>query len=980
MWSVWLICVCMDCALNDDLAKRSGFRFTTAISMQDQELPQTQMGFVQSRLPWVLAGAALVTYLVLLNHWVSVASLPIVARVTGWDWWTLNLQAPVFYLVTWPVKWLPGAWQVLALNSLSALFAAVALGLLARCVAILPHDRTRDQRQREGSDYSFLTLKAAWVPPLVAVSACGLQLTFWEHATAATGESLNLLLFAYLVRCLLEHRLDERDHWLYQLAFVYGISVTNNWAMIGFFPIILVSLVWIKGLNILRWPLLIRMAGFGILGLSLYLLLPALAFFGANNSFSFWQLFKAQLVYQKLMITVFPKYVLLLCGLTSFLPVLFMGIRWPSTLGDTSIIGSIVSQLLFRVVHLLFLAACVWIVFDPPFSPRHLGFGMSFLPFYFLSALSIGYFAGYFLLIGQDQSSRRHRQQGLDLILSRLMYGVVWLGVLALPAGLIYRNLPLLKINSGSDLKRLAQHLVDSLPNQPCIVLSDEPLNLLLLSSAANSQNGQASFIPVDTRSLLIPSYQKQLHQRYPQRWPDLNPEAGQSLDSIKLVQQLQSIGRSNDFYYLHPSVSFYAEGFYRESRGLVYHLTAYPPRMVYPPAPSEKDLADNQSFWTQRSNSLEQLSRRAPRRDRDNAISDARFAADFYSRALNCWAVALLHHNDLDKAIAWLKLAFSLNPDNAAAAVNLAYAEKRRTSSQQSFVLDEKNNDLIRGYRNMHSLLSENGPIDEPSMCLRLGKEFSVSAVDSPAFLRQAAQAFQRVLQLEPHNTEASIWLGNIYLKGKQPENALEIVKKLQTESATLSPSQKSEIVRMEAWALFAQNNLAGAESVLANAQQLYPTDSLLPECAFQMNLMSKRFTNALIAIEQQLKLDPKNTKALLNQGALLIQLQAFDKAIQPLSQVLAIESKNDAALMNRAIAYLQSGKLDEAEADYQKLLDLVPRMHAAYYGLGEIADQRKNTQKAISFFESFLKYAPPNTVEIKAVEERLRVLKTGR
>jgi hypothetical protein len=87
--------------------------------------------------------------------------------------------------------------------------------LLARSVAMLPHDRTDAQRKRERSDFSFLTTGSAWLPPVLAVLVCGLQLTFWEHATNWTGEMFDLLLFAVVIWSLLEYRLDEREWRLF---------------------------------------------------------------------------------------------------------------------------------------------------------------------------------------------------------------------------------------------------------------------------------------------------------------------------------------------------------------------------------------------------------------------------------------------------------------------------------------------------------------------------------------------------------------------------------------------------------------------------------------------------------------------------------------------------------------------------------------------------------------------------------------------
>ncbi|SPE51438.1 membrane hypothetical protein [Verrucomicrobia bacterium] len=129
---------------------------------------------------------------------------------------------------------------------------------------------------------SRLTGRVAWLPPLLATLVCGLQLTFWQHATAASSETLTgasnemfgLLLFAYIVRSILEFRGDGRESWLTRAAVVLGLAMTNDWRMVAFFPLFLVALVWVKGLSFFNLRFLGRMAGCGAAGLLLYLLLP----------------------------------------------------------------------------------------------------------------------------------------------------------------------------------------------------------------------------------------------------------------------------------------------------------------------------------------------------------------------------------------------------------------------------------------------------------------------------------------------------------------------------------------------------------------------------------------------------------------------------------------------------------------------------------------------------------------------------------
>src|SRR5688500_11304351 len=97
--------------------------------------------FVQRRLPWVIGAVMLVVYLATMGRWVTMSGAPNYARVLGWDWQPV-LFAPLYYALTFPIRFLPADWQVLALNIFSAACAAATVGLLARSVSILPYDRT----------------------------------------------------------------------------------------------------------------------------------------------------------------------------------------------------------------------------------------------------------------------------------------------------------------------------------------------------------------------------------------------------------------------------------------------------------------------------------------------------------------------------------------------------------------------------------------------------------------------------------------------------------------------------------------------------------------------------------------------------------------------------------------------------------------------------------------------------------------------
>ena len=84
---------------------------TTPITKaQPAKRQPTPSGFVQNYLPWIVAAGFLAIYGVTLARWVNYQSLQSLARAAGWDW-ELAYHAPLHFLSTYPVRWLPAAWS-----------------------------------------------------------------------------------------------------------------------------------------------------------------------------------------------------------------------------------------------------------------------------------------------------------------------------------------------------------------------------------------------------------------------------------------------------------------------------------------------------------------------------------------------------------------------------------------------------------------------------------------------------------------------------------------------------------------------------------------------------------------------------------------------------------------------------------------------------------------------------------------------------
>ncbi|MDB6023006.1 MAG: Tetratricopeptide repeat protein, partial [Pedosphaera sp.] len=291
-------------------------------------------------LPWLLAAGMLAVYAITLNHWVSPGNVHEIARLSGLTW-RVELGRPFTYLITFPLQWLPAVWVPVAANFLTALCAAGVLGLLARSVALLPHNRTQAERQKNPAPPHVLTISGAWLPPALAALACGFQLTFWEHAVTATSEMPDLLLFAYLVRCLLEYRVSEKKSWLLRWALVDGVAMSNNWIMAAFLPAFLAGWFLVLGgtswftpqslarllkekLRVFDLGLLGRLLGCWLAGASLVLLMPLIARLTPGAHPPFWASLGIELRYYYFMLTAFPPGRAGLMWLTSVVPVIFI--------------------------------------------------------------------------------------------------------------------------------------------------------------------------------------------------------------------------------------------------------------------------------------------------------------------------------------------------------------------------------------------------------------------------------------------------------------------------------------------------------------------------------------------------------------------------------------------------------------------------------------------------------------------------------
>ena len=965
---------------------------------------------------------ALLTYLATLNRWLTLSNVSLAAEMRGWQWQPL-LQQPLAQLMSCPLRWLPAGWTPVGLNVLAAACASLILALLARSVALWLQNRHGQERRTEDAERGPAFSPAGWVPPLLAVAALGFQLTFWQSATGTPADLIELLLFAAVIWCLLEHRHDRRMGWLDLASFLCGLALANSWAIAGFLPLAAAGLIWSKRLrffnmNFLRrletygWergkPALaedgrffLRMFLLGLAGLSTVLLLAVVKGFGPDSRLKFGQVLWLLLTSYKsvlvLMARVFRAHreATLLLVVVTMAPILVMSIRWRALENVEHHRRLDLVAVILYATHAFLLLLGVSVAFDPPWSPRGLsprfGINLSFLPLYYLCALSIGYYSGFLLLAFSHSKSRGGAARALKWAVPISVY--LLLGVTLL--GLLGKNLPTIRLSNGPQLERYARLLAQSLPPSPALLYTQEPARLTLLRAA--SSDSAERYVGLDANAFPLEEYRAWLRKEHPKLWTASTLAVGPAfatngpLNAVGVVYVLDWIARSNRLCCLEPNYSYLVERFHFQPRGLIYELKDYATNSFDAPPLTSAELAKAQEFWEHLTTSeIEPLAAQVREAEQPQPglvtgilrrahISrplpeTLRVLAHWYSSALDCRGVALQREGRLAAATPFFTRALELNPDNIAARVNLECNTNRLAGKAVALAPTQSLDEQLEKYGGWARILAAGGPFDNPTYCYRMGLVCAQQRM-----VRQAGQLFERAATLAPKEVSPQLALATLYNACGLPDWALRAVTAMRSDPAMqpLAPRASVQLAFVEANAWYAKTNRAKAEEVLQSALDANPEDtSLLEQTEVAFAAMAS-YTNALRLAEQRLQRAPTNIPALMNKGILCLMAGEPSNAVPVFTHLLALTNSCPVRLY-RAVAYIRLHQWDSAEADYNESLRLFPDSCQAYVGLGEVALLRGNTNLAIQHFRQFLAKAPTNS-QSRAISARLQALQSA-
>ena len=980
-------------------------------------------GFTLSLLPWILGAAMLVVYLLTFNHWVSVLNVPFAMEIAGWNW-RADLSGPLYLLATYPLRWLPAGAVPLALSLFAAACSALTLVELARSVALLPHDRTHSQRQAETSPFSLLSIPSRWLPPLFAVLVCGLQISFWENATQGTVESFNLLLFAHLIRCLLEYRISHENSWMNRFALVYGLSIAENWAMAAFLPCFLAAVIWIKGLRFFDTKFLLRSFCLWLAGFSLIMLLPVLARFSSSAHVGLWQGLRFVFGEFAKLKTV-SRYDLVLLCLPSLVPIFVISIRWPSYFGDTSPLGIFIATTAFHIVYAVFLVAGIWVSLNVRISPRQINpqyAAFSFLPISYLTALGTGYFSGYLLLVFRNRTtSARHPVHPIVRIGNSAVVVCVWALLPVAAVLLVVRNLPVVLHLRSDTFRNYFSEIEKALPARDAVVLSDDPIKLKFLAAELDRQGKRSGSLLLDTTSIADPNYFYFLDRQYPQfKITELFTNSPAYLRvPIAAINLLQKLSESHPVYYLQPSFGHFFEFFYLEPHGPVYQMKLLPQDSRIPNLSPEL-VSQNDAFWRATSenvfarliqanrppgpvrnatNWLQRIEKTAHLKNDPDTI--AQKLGTYYSRAVNYWGVQLQVAGEYEKAGNWFNQARDLNPNNIAARINLEYNQNFQAGKPPVLLDVATMEERIGNHRKWDWLLNDCGPLDDPNYCYQLAVN---DLQASPALPRQSLRQMERVEALAPGTfLLAKFTILQLMLYTKDFSGA--IAKADEILSKTVDDDTRIEVFDMLLNAQQYSNVLVKTEAVLHDTPTNVPAlfykgaallqlqsmddaqatfnrlmdvrpDNITRSQVFQLFAAAQKTSNLLQMVDSVLKHHPDDPPSLFYKGTGLLQLQEYQDSIAPFTHLLELQPSNYLAYVDRGIAELKIQEYEASRHDYTAAINIRSNIYQAYYGLFEIAYRQKDAPEALKNGNLYLSLAPTNTDEAKLVIKRMQEL----
>lgn len=959
-------------------------------------------------LPVLVTVAAFLAYLPSLSSRASLWSTELAIRACGWEWRPI-LQQPLWYLFQWPFHLLPLEWRPLALNLGNLFLASVALGLLARAVQMWPTDRTPDLRDWNGERLGWLSPGGLiWLPPVLAAASLGLTLNFWRQATSATGDMIDLAVLAFIVVLFVEYQREPRARWLWMLSFAYGVGMTNDWAFTALLPIFLIAVIGLLGWGATLTQLALIIEPFTrskeevapmlphttglldlrppwilltglLLGWLAVLPLPVAHWLTAHDQLSLGQCLLTVWYWQKAGVLSIQGLVsqdglAAVLALSSLVPLWLVSVRWQDEETSYFTVSYWFTGKSFWLLHSLLAVISGWVLLGAIISPANVLLEQSFLPHYFICALVLGCCLNYLVrrALGRavaDRSgpwttARRLRRVAFLTALAALLTGMLSL--------MFVRNAPVIRLVNRTLPADFERWVLAALPPGPKVVVADDSNVLNLARLLLLRLPGGRETVFLDSSVARRVDYLRQQSQLYPPVWQTAfaNLTNAQAVRPVVLDRLVEDLATQRPVCYLHPSEMYPYDHFVMRDRGFVHQLvrrgTNDPVPILQPDSPQweefERDLFPHLTNAIENlgpslrnvkiSSKLQRLFFLPPPRDFTLA-----FFARYFSLAANAHGVLLQRAGRWTEADAEFVRALALNPYNASARANRDY-NFRHTHPELNLTPGDPGEEGFGNFDSIEQAIKACGAVDDPA--------FRTVIADSCAqaeLYHQAADQYQRVIQLEPQNLGYQFLLANLELEAGRPEVAVDWARRIRRELAGRSDADQVEgnLVWLETRARLAAHQKSEALTILSQAVEAARGDGRRMADAVAVLWRSGLRAEARDLMDQLAAQHPDNPAVFILRGYVHLELEEPAQAERDFARALELNPRNELARYQHGCVLIRLHQLDAATVELQTMLQQTNAAFPAHFALAQIARARQNSSLARSELEAYLRQAVP-------------------
>jgi len=235
-----------------------------------------------------------------------------------------------------------------------------------------------------------------------------------------------------------------------------------------------------------------------------------------------------------------------------------------------------------------------------------------------------------------------------------------------------------------------------------------------------------------------------------------------------------------------------------------------------------------------------------------------------------------------------------------------------------------------------------------------------------------EAKKSFKNVLELDPGNKEAYLYLAYINALDMEYGKAINNYKK----ALEIDP-EYVEALEGLAWSYRMIEDYALSADTYRKLSELDEGNIEYVICVGDICKLTDNFDEAIDAYNQALEIDENSIDAHKSLGLLLFEEDYFDGAIPHLRAVVEAGADDGDIGKKLAIAYQKTGRIDEAIQQNLDILEKDPSLTAPYLNLAAIYVTQQYFQKALDALNNYIERVPDSEVGYNRIADVYRQMK---